>query len=361
MPGRTSLLVVRAFLFLFATAESSLANPAEQILAEVNKLAPAERQKRLEEGARKEGVIKFASNESVESIKVLHGAFAARYPFIKVESWRAPGLRGVTRIVLEHRTRKLDTDVIGIPFEGVLQTEKEGVWARYNSPERIYYGDRVKDKEGYWTSSHVSILAMGYNSKMVKPEEAPRGYADLLHPRFKGELSIDTDPHRAVMAWLITWGEVKTREYIKALLRNGMMPRKGHTLQTQLLCAGEFKVGVELHAYQVMQAKREKGCPIDMVFADPAPGSTGSHIGIARSAPHPHAAVLFVDFVLSDAGAKIVADSGRLPTRKGASARYEELSNLQEKGVKVVVTLPDDAHRLEPTAEKLIKEIMKSQ
>src|SRR5436309_8027596 len=76
MPGRTSLLVVRAFLFLFATAESSLANPAEQILAEVNKLAPAERQKRLEEGARKEGVIKFASNESVESIKVLHGAFA---------------------------------------------------------------------------------------------------------------------------------------------------------------------------------------------------------------------------------------------------------------------------------------------
>ncbi|TMA98575.1 MAG: hypothetical protein E6J74_00745, partial [Deltaproteobacteria bacterium] len=73
---------------------------------------------------------------------------------------------------------------------------------------------------GYWTSSHVSILAMGYNSKMVKAEEAPRGYADLLHPRFKGELSIDTDPHRAVMAWLITWGEVKTREYIRALLRN---------------------------------------------------------------------------------------------------------------------------------------------
>ena len=98
---------------------------------------------------------------------------------------------------------------------------------------------------------------------MVKPEEAPRGYADLLHPRFKGELSIDTDPHRAVMAWLITWGEVKTREYIRALLRNGMMPRKGHTLQTQLLCAGEFKVGIGFHAYQVMQAKREKSCPID--------------------------------------------------------------------------------------------------
>ena len=173
--------------------------------------------------------------------------------------------------------------------------------------------------------------------------------------------SSTTDPHRAVMAWLITWGEAKTQEYIRALLRNGMMPRKGHTLQTQLLCAGEFKVGVELHAYQVMQAKREKGCPIDMVFADPAPGSTGSHIGIARAAPHPHAAALFVDFVLGDAGAKIVADSGRIPTRKGTKARYDELSNPQDKGVKVVIALPDDAHRLEATAEKLIKEIMKSQ
>jgi len=212
MRGRTSLLVALACLFLFSTTESSLAIPAEQILAEVNKLPSAERQKTLEEGARKERVIKFASNESVEGIKILHGAFAARYPFIKVESWRAPGLRGVTRIVLEHRTGKLDTDVIGIPFEGVLQTEKEGVWARYLSPERIHYGEGVKDKAGYWTSPHLSILAMGYNSKMMKPEEAPRGYADLLHPRFKGELSIDTDPHRAVMAWLITWGEVKTRE-----------------------------------------------------------------------------------------------------------------------------------------------------
>jgi len=134
MPGRTFLLVALAFFFLFSTAEFALASPAEQILAEINKLAPAERQKRLEEGARKEGAIKFASNESAESIKVLHGAFAARYPFIKVESWRAPGLRGVTRIVLEHRTGKLDTDVIGVPFEGVLQTEKDGVWARYSSP-----------------------------------------------------------------------------------------------------------------------------------------------------------------------------------------------------------------------------------
>jgi iron(III) transport system substrate-binding protein len=361
MLDRRFFLVAVALSFLVSTAESSLANSAEQILAEVNKLPAVERQKRLEEGARKEGVIKFASNESVESIKILHGAFAARYPFIKVESWRAPGLRGVTRIILEYRAGKLDTDVIGIPFEGVLQAEKEGIWARYESPERSHYSHAVKDKAGYWTSSHLSILAIGYNSKMVRPDEAPRGYADLLHPRFKGELSIDTDPHRAVMAWLTSWGEVKTREYIGSLLRNGMMPRKGHTLQTQLLCAGEFKVGVELHAYQVMQAKREKRCPIDMAFGDPAPGSTGSHIGITKSAPHPHAAALFLDFALSDTGAKIIADSGRIPTRKGTRARYEELSNLQEKGIKLVITLPDDAHRMEAAAEKLIKEIVKSQ
>src|SRR5262247_133598 len=165
------LLFALSFLSLFGMPRSSFSESVEEILAQVNKLAPAERQRALEQGARKEGSVKFASNESVEGIKVLHGAFAAKYPFIKVESWRAPGLRGVTRIVLEHRTGKLDTDVIGVPFEGVLQTEKEGVWARYHSPERIFFGPNVKDKEGYWTSSHLSILAMGYNSKLIKPEE----------------------------------------------------------------------------------------------------------------------------------------------------------------------------------------------
>ena len=354
------LLFALSFLSLFGIPRSSFSESVEEILAQVNKLAPAERQRALEQGARKEGFVKFASNESVEGIKVLHGAFAAKYPFIKVESWRAPGLRGVTRLLLEHRTGKLEADVLGLPFEGVVQTEKEGVLARYDSPERRYYGDRVKDKNGYWTSPHYSILAIGYNTRMVKPEEAPRGYQDLLQPRFKGELSIDTDPHRAVMAWLMSWGEEKTRNYINQLLRNGMMPRKGHTLQTQLLCAGEFKVGVELHAYQVMQAKRDQGCPISLAFGDPAPASTGSHIGVTKTAPHPYAAALFVDFVLGDEGAKIVAASGRVPTRKGTKALYDELSNLPEKGVNVVVSLPDDAYRLEPVAEKLIKEIVMS-
>jgi len=354
------LLFALSFLSFFGSARSSFSESVEEILAQVNKLAPAERQRALEQGARKEGSVKFASNESVEGIKVLHGAFAAKYPFIKVESWRAPGLRGVTRLLLEHRTGKLEADVLGLPFEGVVQTEKEGVLARYDSPERRYYGDRVKDKNGYWTSPHYSILAIGYNIRMVKPEESPRGYQELLQPRFKGELSIDTDPHRAVIAWLMSWGEEKTRNYINQLLRNGMMPRKGHTLQTQLLCAGEFKVGVELHAYQVMQAKRDNGCPISLAFGDPAPASTGSHIGVTKTAPHPHAAALFVDFVLGEEGAKIVAASGRVPTRKGTKALYDELSNLPEKGVNVVVSLPDDAYRLEPVAEKLIKEIVMS-
>jgi len=360
MRVKIPLLLVLAFSAILSLPSFSRGKTVEEILTEVNKLPPSERQKRLEEGARKEGSLKFASNESMDSIQVLHNAFTAKYPFIKMESSREAGLRGVTRILLEHRAGRLDIDVLGLPFEGVVQTEKAGALARYNSPQRRYYSAGVKDKEGYWTSPHYSVLAIGYNTKSVKAEDAPRGYPDLLHPGFKGELSIDSDPHRAIMAWLTAWGEDKTREYIRALLRNGMMPRKGHTLQTQLLCAGEFKVGVELHAYQIMQARREKGCPIGMTFTDPTPASTGSHVGITKAAAHPYAAALFIDFMLSDEGAKIVADSGRLPARQGPRARYEEVSNLEEKGLKLVITLPDEAYRLEPTTEQLIREITMS-
>src|ERR1043166_208328 len=119
MRVETRLFFALTFLISLLRPDVSFSKTVEEILAEVNRLTPSERQKKLEDGARKEGSLKFASNESLDRIQVLHSAFAARYPFIKMESSREPGLRGVTRILLEHRAGRLDIDVIGLPFEGV--------------------------------------------------------------------------------------------------------------------------------------------------------------------------------------------------------------------------------------------------
>jgi len=350
------ILAVCCLAFSFPSV--TRAKSVEEILADINKLPPAERKKQLEAGAKKEGALKFASNENVELITLYHNGFGARYPFLKVESSRASGAKGVEKIVMESRAGKLDTDVVAVPFETVGYVKKQGVWARYLSPELQHYADQFKDREGYWATNHYNIAVIGYNTKLVKAGEAPKDYPDLLNPKWKGDLSIDFEPDRAVQGWLIAWGEERTREYMKALMRNGATVRRGHTLQIQLLCSGEIGVAVEVYAYRVAQLKHEKNCPSGMSFPNPTSGAPGSELGVTRNAPHPHAAALFVDFVLGVEGTKILAGTGRIPARRGVKALYEEVSNLEEKGVNILMIPVEQAERLDPIAKKLVEEIL---
>ena len=343
---------------LLVLPPASFSQSVEEILAQVNKVSPAERQRQLEAGAKKEGKLKFSSNENTDLIQKYQAGFAARYPFLKVESSRESGAKGVEKILLEHRAGKLDTDVIAVPFETAGYVKREGVWARYLSPELKNYSSLFKDKDGYWTANHFNIAVIGYNTRLVKPEEASKDYPDLLNSKWKGEILIDLEPDRAVQGWLISWGEEKTRAYMKGLMRNGTTVRRGHNLQIQLLCSGETKVAVEVYAYRVAQVKNEQRCPAGLSFPNPTPGSPGSQLGVTKNAPHPHAAALFLDFILGVEGSKLLASTGRLPARRGAKALYEEVSNLEERGVNLLMIPVEQADQLNLQSKKLIEEIL---
>lgn len=357
-PGSSLLLVSVVFLGVVGSYPFSAAKTVEELLTEVNKLTPAERQKRLEEGARREGAVKFYSNENIDLLKLYADGFMKKYPFVKADFWRGSGTRLVDRVLLEHRAGKLDADVVNVPFEAGIFLKREGVWVSYHSPEIKSYSKMFYDEKGYWHSNHLNIAVIAYNTKQVKPEEAPRDYPDLLNPKWKGELSIDLEPERALMGWLVAWGEEKTRDFLKKLMRNGTMVRRGHTQQIQLLCGGEFKIGVELYAYRVAQFKYERKCPLGFSFPNPTPGSTGSLGGINRKAPHPHAAALFVDFVLSAEGSKILASTGRIPGHKEVQSVYEEVSQLEQKGVPLLLVSPEKADELGNVAKKIMEEIL---
>jgi iron(III) transport system substrate-binding protein len=261
-------------------------------------------------------------------------------------------------VLLEHRAKKLDADIVGISFDDLVVVQREGILARYESPERKFYSDHSKDKQGYYTPTNIIPTVIAYNTKLVKAAETPRDYQDLLQPRWKGELSIDTEPSRAVAGWLLDWGEEKTRAYMRGLVANGVVARRGHSLQTQLLCAGESKAAVELYAYRVAQMKHEKKCPIDLVFTRPTPAAAAQLWGPTASSRRPYAAALFLDFILSEEGSKIMAATGRIPVRSGVKALYEEVSNLEEKGVRLTIISPEDGFKLREKVNKLIEEIL---
>ena len=259
--------------------------------------------------------------------------------------------------MMEHKSGRLPADVISVGTENVMALKRSGIWTPYHSPEAQFYPREQYDKDGYFHSDSLGLATMVYNSQLVKKGEAPKGYNDLLDAKWKDSMTIDLEPERAMLAWLSAWGEARTRDFVQKLLANGASVRRGHTLQAQLLCAGEFKVAVELYPDAVLRM-RQKGCPAEIVFPNPTPALAGGNYGVNINAPHPHAAALFVDFVLSAEGAKILAGTGRIPTRKGARSIYEELNNLEEKGVTLHVVTAEQTDRVSKAMEKIMKEML---
>jgi iron(III) transport system substrate-binding protein len=358
MASKKFLPLATAALLLFcATVSIARAASVESTLADVNKLPPAERQKRLEEGARREGSFVHYSVSNAELINAYVKAFMSKYPFIKADFWRGSGNQLVFRTLMEHRAGKLAADVISVGTENVIALKKAGLYARYRSPESQFYPREQYDKEGYFHADSLGLATIAYNRQLVKKEEAPKGYNDLLDPKWKGSLTIDLEPERMLTAWLLAWGEPKTREFVQKLLANGATVRRGHTLQAQLLCAGEFKIAVEIYPDAILRMK-QNGCPATIVFANPTPAVVGGNYAIYTNTSHPNAAALFIDFALSAEGSKILAATGRVHRRKEMKSFYEELSDMDERGVPLLVITPEQTEEVRKPMEKIMKQLL---
>jgi iron(III) transport system substrate-binding protein len=352
-----ALKILIAVSVICASTSTARASSVEATLEEINKLPPQARQKRLEEGARREGAFVQYSVSNAELINAFIKAFTAKYPFIKSDFWRGSGNQLVFRTFMEHRAGKLAADVISVGTENVIAMKDAGLYARYRSPESQFYPPEQSDKDGYFVSDSLGLSTIAYNNRLVKKEEAPKGYTDLLDPKWKGGLAIDLEPERVLMAWLLAWGESKTRDFVQKLLANGTTVRRGHTLQAQLLCAGEFKIAVEIYPDAILRMK-QNGCPATIVFGKPTSGVVGGNYAIYANTAHPHAAALFVDFALSAEGAKILAATGRVQRRKGMKALYEELSDLEGKGVPLLIVTPQQTAELTTPMDKIMKELL---
>jgi len=220
--------------------------------------------------------------------------------------------------------------------------KKTNLVGRYRSPERKFYPKRFKDQDGYWTAQSYILAVIAYNTNLVRSSEAPKKYEDFLDPKWKGSFAIDSDADRALMGWLKTWGNERTEKFLEGIVKNDVAVRRGHTLMTQLLCAGEFKAAIELYSYRVAELKH-KGCPVKMLYPDPTPGA-GSLLVVAKYSRHPYAAGLLMDYLLSYRGQKVMAERGQLSARRGVLPKYPE-TDVEKIGVRVLLLSPEDAEK----------------
>ncbi|HXG52011.1 MAG TPA: extracellular solute-binding protein [candidate division Zixibacteria bacterium] len=266
------------------------------------------------EAAKKEGEVVFYASMEVQNSQALAGAFERKYPFIKVTVTRIGSERMATRIVAEARSGKVRADVIhqsGFDFYGVLQ---KGLLEAYDSPERAFFPADHKDEQGLWTADSSTLNVIAYNTRMVPAAEAPRSFWDLTQPRWKGQLLMDENESKWMAGVFHHYGEAKGTELMRKLAAQNLQFRTGHSLIATLVAAGERPVGVVAFANGVERLKKE-GAPIEWVAAEPLIGLTFG-LGILKNAPHPNAARLFVDFVLSRPGQEVIAAANYYVARK---------------------------------------------
>jgi ABC-type Fe3+ transport system substrate-binding protein len=259
----------------------------------------ADRAARLVEGARREGSLTLYSNAPTDDNAALVGAFTKAYG-IKVNLWRASSEDIRQRALAETRAKRFEVDFIlnNSPAMEALQGEK--VLRQVRSPYFAELVPSARPTDRDWVGFCFNVLIQAYNTGLVKKEELPKSYQELIDPRWKGRLGLevdDSDWFAGLVEELGVDQGIKLFRDIAAT--NGFSVRKGHTLLANLVVAGEVPLALTVFNYTAEQLKR-RGAPIDWFALAPVVSMPNS-IAVAAAAPHPYAAVLFLDFMLSDA------------------------------------------------------------
>jgi len=319
------------------------------ILACVRASSSATRQDFIE-AAKKDREVVFYTTTNLEEAGAMTRHFKAMYPFLEVNINRAEGERIITKVLQETRAaQKSFADVIQTPAFYLHALQKRGILGEYAPADDRFYPRGFKS-ERYWTTTYYNPYVVLYNTKLVPTQNLPKRYEDLLQPFWQNKMILEKDKIDWFTAMLHIMGREKGLKYMRDLSKQNPMLRIGQTLITQLVAAGESALQINSNAVTVNRLK-QKGAPIDWVAPGPLPGLMVG-VGLTLQAPHPVAARLFVDFLLSKEGQQLYQSAGRLVARSDLS----QDESMKVRGAQIVPVDPAWAENFDEDS-KLLKEI----
>lgn len=265
------------------------------------------------DAARKEGKVVFYTVLTLPESQALLQGFQKKYPFLQVDLFRLGAEKMRTKILTEARAGRhlLDVTSMDVVETGVLQ--KQRILGAYQPSGREAIPAGLKDKEGYWTAIYVRQFVFAYNTRLIAEREAPKDWWEILNPKWKGQLGMDEEETEWYASLAEYWGRDKARKFLKGLAAQNPALHQGHTLLAKLTLAGEFPISIA-HASRIEQIKAQ-GAPLDWVDTTDPIVTSPSVISLSAHAPHPGAARLFVEYVLSREGQMIIHDNFRVTAR----------------------------------------------
>jgi iron(III) transport system substrate-binding protein len=296
---------------VLAIASSALAQRVDP--AAVYLYKGADRDQRILDAARKEGTLTFYTSMQTPESGPLSAAFEKKYG-VKVNLWRATSDQVIQRSIAEARANRNAMDVVETNAPEVEALTREGVVAEYDSPHFKDFPDWALPAHHKWTSARANLWIVAFNTNKVKREDIPSTYEGFTDPKWRGRIGIESTDQDWMYAVIQFLGEQRGMDMFRKLAALKPDMRLGHALLAELIAAGEVPVGLTVYSGNADSLKK-KGAPIDAVPVEPIVGRPQA-LSVAARAPHPSAALLFADFILSPEGQKLLNDLDRNPASK---------------------------------------------
>jgi iron(III) transport system substrate-binding protein len=340
------LLMILLAVFLWTTAASAQTAKPMSIadLAAYNK---PDREKILYEGAKKEGKLMWYTSltggPNTEAPKV----FETKYPGVQLEVYRGDSDAIIQRVLQESQAKRFLVDSIETTFPVLKVMQEYKLLAAYFSPHLAQYPDEAKEKTNkgliYWATDRESYIGLAYNTNVIQGGAVPKSFDDLLKPEVKGKIGFATSDTgaRVIAAMLASKGP----EFVQKLSTQQITLHavSGRAI-LDMVISGELGISPSVFLSH-SRVSIAKGAPIKWVAMDLVPTNAGG-VALPLNAPHPYAALLFGDFLLSPEGQKFLGKFGldsamnkppfkRFYAETGLTAeRYEKENEKWEKLLK---------------------------
>src|SRR5437762_2268684 len=304
----------------------------------------------LIEAAMQEGQIIYYASTDLPVAEKLAKAFEAKYPGIAVRVERTGAERVFQRIGQEYSSNIHAVDVVNSSDAAhFIVWKRDGILAPY-VPEEVakFYPAEHRDADGQFASFRVWLSIIAYNTNLVKPEEAPKSFADLLDPKWKGKI---VKAHPGYSGTIMTATYQMQRDlgwgWFEQLAKQNIMQVQSSADPPKKLDLGERAVMADGNEYNIFQMK-ESGRPVEPVYAtEGSPLIIGPN-GIFKASPHPNAAKLFQSFSLSREAQQLIIDVGGL-----RSVHAQAQDKAGRKPLKDIKTMKDDAAAVEKEGEAI--------
>ena len=261
--------------------------------------------------AKKEGGATLYSSATVEDMATHLAAFEKKYG-IKITLWRGDSEGIAQRAITEARGGRFVMDLVETSGGNLEAMHREGMLQSVNAPIQADIIPQGIPPHREYTATRLQVQANSYNTNLIKKADLPKTWADLTDPKWKGKLGAESDDGDWFGTVIKSMKDPNGLDLFRKIAStNGISMRKGHTLLANLTASGEVPLSFAIYEYKVQQMKMA-GAPIDFFYLDPLVVHPVG-IGIAKRAPHPHAAALFFDFILSD-GQKIYLEQQSYPS-----------------------------------------------